>query len=210
MRSTMSSHASRSGRTRRVVLGLVLLGLLAGSLLPIAGPVPALAQEPPTRGGRVLDSLIWEPDSLDPARANLLVSQYVLGLLYDRLVYIDQTGRPRRGSPSRGRSTRTAGRSPSSSARGSRSPTGRRWTPRPCATRWTATSKISKRNADLGPVQKIEVVGGGGSVRLTFERPFAALFTALDISYLGIVSKARWRRPVRSSGGGRSAPAPTP
>ena len=74
--------------------------------VPRAGPVrrpappdgragPALGQEPPTKGGRVLDSPLSEPDSLDPARANLLVSQYVLGLLYDRLVYIDQTGRPR-------------------------------------------------------------------------------------------------------------------
>ena len=26
-------------------------------------------------------------------------------------------------------------------------------------------------------------------MRLTYERPFAALFTALDVSYLGIVSK---------------------
>ena len=65
--------------------------------------------------------------------------------------------------------------------------------------------KMSKRNADLGPVQKIEVVGGS-SVRLTFQRPFAALFTALDSSYLGIVSKAAaekagdelGRRPVGS------------
>ena len=190
MRSMMPSHALRSGRTRRVALGLVLLGLLAGLLLPIAGPGPALAQEPPTRGGRVLDSLISEPDSLDPARANLLVSHYVLGLLYDRLVYIDQTGRPRPwlaeswSVDKDGREVTFVIRKGVTFTDGTLLDAE--------AVRYSLDRylKLSKRNADLGPVQKIEVVGGGGSVRLTFERPFAALFTALDISYLGIVSKA--------------------
>ena len=49
MRSTMFPHASHSGRTRGVALGFVLLGLLAASLLPIAGPGPAGAQETPSR-----------------------------------------------------------------------------------------------------------------------------------------------------------------
>ena len=72
---------------------------------------PAAGQETPTPGGRVLDSLISEPDSLDPARANLLVSQYVLGLVYDRLVYASApTAGPSPGSPSRGRWTGTGGR----------------------------------------------------------------------------------------------------
>jgi len=88
-------QASRAGRPRAAALALVLLGLAVVVLLAGPRPAPVLAQEPPARGGRVLDSLISEPDSLDPARANLLVSQYVLGLLYDRLVYIDQGGRPR-------------------------------------------------------------------------------------------------------------------
>ena len=163
MRSTMLPHASRSGRTRRVALGLVLalLGLLAGSLLPIAGPGPALAQEPPTRGGRVLDSLISEPDSLDPARANLLVSQYVLGLLYDRLVYIDQTGRPRPWL-AESWSVDKDGREVTFVIR--KGVTFTDGTPLDAeAVRYSLDRylKLSKRNADLGPVQKIEVVGGG-------------------------------------------------
>jgi peptide/nickel transport system substrate-binding protein len=195
--------ASRSGRPRVAPVLLLLLGLLAGSLL--SGLPSALAQEP-TRGGRVLDSLISEPDSLDPARANLLVSQYVLGLLYDRLVYIDQSGRPRPWL-AESWTVDKDGREVTFVIR--KGVTFTDGTPLDAeAVRYSLARylKISKRNADLGPLQKIEVVGNGGSVRLTFERPFAALFTALDVSYLGIVSKAAaekagdelGRRPVGS------------
>jgi peptide/nickel transport system substrate-binding protein len=151
------------------------------------GGGPALAQEPPTKGGRVLDSLISEPDSLDPARANLLVSQYGLGLLYDRLVYIDQTGRPRPWL-AESWSVDKDGKEVTFVIR--KGVTFTDGTPLDAeAVRYSLDRylKISKRNADLGPVQKIEAVGN--SVRLTYERPFAALFTALDFSYLGIVSK---------------------
>jgi peptide/nickel transport system substrate-binding protein len=200
----VSRSASRPWSIRRIALGLVLLGLAAGSIL--AAPAPGLAQEPPTRGGRVLDSLISEPDSLDPARANLLVSQYVLGLLYDRLVYIDQSGRPRPWL-AESWSVDKDGREVTFVIR--KGVTFTDGTPLDAeAVRYSLERyhKTSKRNADLGPLQKIEVVGGGGSVRLTFERPFAALFTSLDFSYLGIVSKAAvekageefGRRPVGS------------
>lgn len=192
-------------RMRRGARGLIALAALAGLGTLVACPAPAVAQETPVRGGRVLDSLISEPDSLDPARANLLVSQYVLGLLYDRLVYIDPTGRPRPWLAEswtvdkEGREVTFAIRKGTSFTDG---------TPVDAeAVRYSLERylKLSKRNADLGPVQKIEVVGGG-SVRLTFARPFAALFTALDSSYLGIVSKAAaeragdefGRRPVGS------------
>jgi peptide/nickel transport system substrate-binding protein len=153
----------------------------------------------------VLDSLISEPDSLDPARANLLVSQYVLGLLYDRLVYIDQTGRPRPWL-AESWSVDKDGREVTFVIR--KGVTFTDGTPVDAeAVRYSLDRylKLSKRNADLGPVQKIEVVGGG-SVRLTYERPFAALFSALDFSYVGIVSKVAaekageefGRRPVGS------------
>ena len=205
MESMMSGNASRPWSIGRIALGLVLLGLVAGPIL--AGPTPTLAQEPPARGGRVLDSLISEPDSLDPARANLLVSQYVLGLLYDRLVYIDQGGRPRPwlaeswSVDKDGREVTFVIRKGVTFADG---------TPLDAeAVRYSLDRylKISKRNADLGPIQKIEVVGGGNSVRLTYERPFAALFTSLDFSYLGIVSKTAvekagdefGRRPIGSA-----------
>jgi peptide/nickel transport system substrate-binding protein len=183
------SPSSRRGRARSIAIGILGWGLAAGLWL-LAGGGPALAQEPPTKGGRVLDSLISEPDSLDPARANLLVSQYVLGLLYDRLVYIDQTGRPRPwlaeswSFDKDGREVTFVIRKGITFTDG---------TPVDAeAVRYSLDRylKLSKRNADLGPVQKIEVVGNGSGVRLTFERPFAALFTALDFSYLGIVSKA--------------------
>jgi peptide/nickel transport system substrate-binding protein len=197
-------NASRPWSIGRIALGLVLLGLVAGPVL--AAPAPALAQEPPTRGGRVLDSLISEPDSLDPARANLLVSQYVLGLLYDRLVYIDQTGRPRPWL-AESWSVDKDGREVTFVIR--KGVTFTDGTPLDAeAVRYSLDRfrKISKRTADLGPLQKIEVVGNGGSVRLTYERPFAALFTTLDFSYLGIVSKSAvekageefGRRPVGS------------
>ena len=180
------SHTARSRRLRLLTIGFLGLGLLAGLLL-LSGGRPALGQEPPTKGGRVLDSLISEPDSLDPARANLLVSQYVLGLVYDRLVYIDQTGRPRPwlaeswSVDKDGKEVTFVIRKGVSFTDG---------TPLDAeAVRYSLDRylKISKRNADLGPIQKIEAVGN--SVRLTYERPFAALFTALDFSYLGIVSK---------------------
>jgi peptide/nickel transport system substrate-binding protein len=199
-------NASRPGLIRRIALGLVLIGLIGGPMLSISAPAPALAQEPPARGGRVLDSLISEPDSLDPARANLLVSQYVLGLLYDRLVYIDQSGRPKPwlaeswSVDKDGQEVTFVIRKGVSFTDG---------TPLDAeAVRYSLDRylKISKRNADLGPVQKIEVVGGGAAVRLTYQKPFAALFTSLDTSYLGIVSKAAaekagdelGRRPVGS------------
>ena len=200
----MESSASRRWSLRSIAFGLSLLGLVSGPLS--SGPAPVSAQEPPTRGGRVLDSLISEPDSLDPARANLLVSQYVLGLLYDRLVYIDQTGRPRPWL-AESWSVDKDGREVTFVIR--KGVTFTDGTPVDAeAVRYSLDRylKISKRNADLGPLQKIEVVGNGGSVRLTYERPFAALFSALDFSYLGIVSKTAvekageefGRRPVGS------------
>jgi peptide/nickel transport system substrate-binding protein len=205
MRSLVTSNASRAGRPGAAALALILLGLVVGALLAAAGPAPVLAQEPPARGGRVLDSLISEPDSLDPARANLLVSQYVLGLLYDRLVYIDQSGRPRPWLAESWTVDKDGKEVTFVIRKGATFTDG---TPVDAeAVRYSLDRylKLSKRNADLGPVQKIEVVGGG-SVRLTFERPFAALFTSLDFSYLGIVSKAAaekagdefGRRPVGS------------
>ena len=206
MDSMALSRASRPWPIRPIAHRLLGLSLVAGLLLLIGGPEPARGQEPPTKGGRVLDSLISEPDSLDPARANLLVSQYVLGLLYDRLVYIDQTGRPRPwlaeswSVDKDGKEVTFVIRKGLAFADG---------TPVDAeAVRYSLDRylKISKRNADLGPVQKIEVVGNGSGVRLTYERPFAALFTALDFSYLGIVSKTAvekagdefGRRPVGS------------
>jgi peptide/nickel transport system substrate-binding protein len=205
MRSMVTCNALRAGRPRAAALALILLGLVVGALLAAPGPAPVLAQEPPARGGRVLDSLISEPDSLDPARANLLVSQYVLGLLYDRLVYIDQSGRPRPWLAESWTVDKDGKEVTFVIRKGVTFTDG---TPVDAeAVRYSLDRylKLSKRNADLGPVQKIEVVGGG-SVRLTFERPFAALFTSLDFSYLGIVSKAAaekagdefGRRPVGS------------
>jgi peptide/nickel transport system substrate-binding protein len=198
------SRFVRPERTPAAAL-LILLALLAGAVLPGTGPAPAMAQEPPARGGRVLDSLISEPDSLDPARANLLVSQYVLGLLYDRLVYLDQTGRPK---PWLAESWTIGKDGKEVTFVIRKGVTFTDGTPVDAeSVRYSLDRflKLSKRKADLGPVQKVEVVGGG-SVRLTFERPFAALFTALDSSYLGIVSKAAaekageelGRRPVGS------------
>ena len=206
MESMARWHASYPGLIRLAAVGLALVALIAGPMLPVSGPAPALAQEPPSRGGRVLDSLISEPDTLDPARANLLVSQYVLGLLYDRLVYIDQSGRPKPwlaeswSVDKDGQEVTFVIRKGVSFTDG---------TPLDAeAVRYSLDRflKLSKRNADLGPVQKIEVVGGGAAVRLTYQRPFAALFTSLDTSYLGIVSKAAaekagdelGRRPVGS------------
>ena len=166
---------------------------------------PAAGQDTPTPGGRVLDSLISEPDSLDPARANILVSQYVLGLLYDRLVYIGPDGRPKPwlaeswSVDKDGREVTFVIRKGVSFTDG---------TPVDAeAVRYSLDRflKISKRKADLGPTEKVEVAGGN-AVKLSFGRPFAALFTALDSSYLGIVSKAAAekegeslaRRPVGS------------
>jgi peptide/nickel transport system substrate-binding protein len=205
MRSLVTCNALRAGRPGAAALALILLGLVVGALLAAPGPAPVLAQEPPARGGRVLDSLISEPDSLDPARANLLVSHYVLGLLYDRLVYIDQSGRPRPWLAESWTVDKDGKEVTFAIRKGVTFTDG---TPVDAeAVRYSLDRylKLSKRNADLGPVQKIEVVGGG-SVRLTFERAFAALFTSLDISYLGIVSKAAaekagdefGRRPVGS------------
>jgi peptide/nickel transport system substrate-binding protein len=178
-------------------LGIALAGLLAAA--------PGAAQETPTRGGRVLDSLISEPDSLDPARANLLVSQYVLGLLYDRLVYIGADGRPKPWL-AESWSVDRDGREVTFQIR--KGVTFTDGTPLDAeAVRYSLDRhlKLSKRKNDLGPLEKIEVVGGT-AVRLTFARAFAPLFTSLDSSYLGIVSKAAaekageefGRRPVGS------------
>lgn len=47
-----------------------------------------------TAGGHLLDSLLSEPDSLDPHQGTLLVTTYVLNLLYDRLVFLGEDGSP--------------------------------------------------------------------------------------------------------------------
>lgn len=150
---------------------------------------PAAAEETPQRGGRVLDSLISEPDSLDPARATLLVSSYVLGLLYDRLVYIGPDGKPKPWL-AESWSVDKGGREITFTIRkGIRFTDG---TPVDAeAVRYSLDRflKLSKRKADLGPLEKVETVAPD-KVRLTFATPFAAIFVALDSSYLGIVSKA--------------------
>jgi peptide/nickel transport system substrate-binding protein len=182
----------------------VRVGLLA-ALAWVAAAGPAAAQETPTAGGRVLDSLISEPDSLDPARANLLVSQYVLGLLYDRLVYIGPDGRPKPWLAESWSVDRDGREVTFQIRKGVLFTDG---TPVDAeAVRYSLDRflKVSKRKSDLGPLEKVEAVGGTG-VRLTFASAFAALFTALDSSYLGIVSKAAaekageefGRRPVGS------------
>ena len=186
---------------RRKRWGCGVLGVAVGLWLAL----PVGAQEAPMRGGRVLDSLISEPDSLDPARATLLVSQYVLGLLYDRLVYIGQDGRPR---PWLAESWRVdkGGREVTFVLR--RGLTFTDGTPLDAeAVRYSLDRyfKISKRRADLASLEKVEAVAPD-SVRLTFARPLAAIFVSLDSSYLGIVSKAAaekegeafGRRPVGS------------
>jgi peptide/nickel transport system substrate-binding protein len=179
------------------------LGWLALACLLVTAP--ATAQETPTPGGRVLDSLISEPDSLDPARANLLVSQYVLGLLYDRLVHIGPDGRPK---PWLAESWTIGGEGREVTFRIRRGVSFTDGTPVDAeAVRYSLDRylRLSKRKGDLGPLQKVELAPPDG-VRLTFGRPFAALFTALDSSYLGIVSRAAaekagdefGRRPVGS------------
>src|SRR5262249_12080058 len=75
--------------TTRWIASLLALVAALGLAAPAAG------QETPAPGGRGLDSPIPAPGSMGPARANMLVSQYVLGLLYDRLVYIGGDGRPK-------------------------------------------------------------------------------------------------------------------
>ncbi len=188
----MKGHKSRS---------LAAIGLAAALLW--AAPVPA--QETPTRGGRVLDSLISEPDSLDPARASILVSQYVLGLLYDRLVYIGADGKPKPWLAESwtiekdGREITFVIRS------GVKFTDGTPLDAEAVAYSLERFVKLSKRKADLGPFEKAEVLDPR-RVRLTFSRPFAPVFVALDSSYLGIVSKAAaeregdafGRRPVGS------------
>jgi peptide/nickel transport system substrate-binding protein len=180
------------------------LGTLA-ALAWLVAAAPAAGQETPTPGGRVLDSLISEPDSLDPARANLLVSQYVLGLLYDRLVYIGADGRPKPWL-AESWTVDKDGREVTFHIR--KGVTFTDGTPVDAeAVRYSLDRfmKLSKQKSNLGPLEKVEVVGGT-AVRLTFGRAFAPLFTALDSSYLGIVSKAAaekggeefGRRPVGS------------
>ncbi len=163
------------------------------------------AQETPRQGGRVLDSLISEPDSLDPARATLLVSQYVLGLLYDRLVYIGQDGKPKPWLAESWKVDKGGREITFTLRRGVMFTDG---TPVDAeAVRYSLERfvKLSKRKSDIGPLEKVEATGPH-TVRLTFGRPFAPVFVALDSSYFGIVSKAAAekegdafaRRPVGS------------
>lgn len=169
----------------RLTRPLAWLAALAAALVLAA---PAAAQETPQRGGRVLDSLISEPDSLDPARATLLVSQYVLGLVYDRLVYIGPDGKPRPWL-AESWTVDKGGREVTFTIRKGVSFTD--GTPVDAeSVRYSLDRflKLSKRKADVGPLEKVDTVGTD-KVRLTFGKPFAAIFVALDSSYLGIVSK---------------------
>ncbi len=167
---------------RRIWLGAALAAAMLWT-------TPAAAQETPQRGGRVLDSLISEPDSLDPARATLLVSQHVLGLVYDRLVYIGADGKPKPWL-AESWSVGQGGREVTFVIRKGVGFTD--GTPVDAeAVRYSLDRflKLSKRKADMGPLEKVEVAGPQ-SVKLTFAKPFAAIFVALDSSYLGIASKA--------------------
>ena len=87
----------------------------------------------------------------------------MLGLLYDRLVYIDQTGRPRPWL-AESWSVDKDGREVTFVIR--KGVTFTDGTPLDAeAVRYSLDRylKISKRNADLGPVQKIEVVGAAAA-----------------------------------------------
>jgi peptide/nickel transport system substrate-binding protein len=164
-----------------------LAALLAAVVLA-AGAAPVAAQETPQRGGRVLDSLISEPDSLDPARATLLVSSYVLGLVYDRLVYIGPDGKPKPWL-AESWSVDKGGREVTFTIRkGVRFTDGTPVDAESVRYSLDRFLKLSKRKADVGPLEKVEVVAPD-RVRLTFGKPFAAIFVALDSSYLGIVSR---------------------
>lgn len=86
--------------SRRGLLKVTAAGAAAAASASVSHPAHVLAarQEEGTpaavSGGRLLDSLISEPDSLDPHQGTLLVSTYVLNLLYDRLVFLSEDGSP--------------------------------------------------------------------------------------------------------------------
>ena len=84
--------------TRRALLGAAA-GTLASAALASdwRSPFSQTAQaQTIQRGGVLLDSLLSEPESLDPQKSTLLVSSYVENFLYDRLVYWapDHTPKP--------------------------------------------------------------------------------------------------------------------
>jgi ABC-type transport system substrate-binding protein len=90
---------------------------------------PAGAQQP-VRGGELRFGLRTEPDNLDPAVTPWAVSHRVMMHVYDTLVWQDPSDlgfKP--GSPSPGRSRRTASATRSSSGAGSSSTTAPRSTP---------------------------------------------------------------------------------
>ncbi len=201
------SRAASSPAGGRSVMRLYkqwLCGLALAVLLGAWVGVP-LAQEKPVPGGRVLDSLISEPDSLDPARAMALVSLNTLGLVYDRLIYLGADGKPKPWLAESWAMDK-GGREVTFTIRG-----GVKFTDGTAvdaeAVRYSLDRflKLSKRKSDMGPLEKVEAVAPN-KVRLTFGKPFAALWASLDSSFLGIVSKtaaekegeAFGRKPVGS------------
>jgi peptide/nickel transport system substrate-binding protein len=153
----------------------------------VAGAAPA--QEKPAAGGRILDSLISEPDSLDPARAMALVSLNTLGLVYDRLIYLGADGKPKPWLAESWTMDKGGREVTFAIRQGVKFSDGTAVDAEAVRYSLDRFLKLSRRKADMGPLEKVEVAGPN-RVRLTFGKPFAALWASLDSSFLGIVSKA--------------------
>lgn len=144
------------------------------------------------RGGRLLDSLLSEPESLDPHKATLLVSTYVLNLVYDRLVYLDAARKPR---PWLAQSWTVA--------EGGRKITfvlhdGIKFTDgtplNAKAVAFTFSRLMSKATASpnarqMGPLEQVEALNDR-TVTFTWSKPYAPAFVMLAGSQMGIVSPA--------------------
>lgn len=144
------------------------------------------------RGGRLLDSLLSEPESLDPHKATLLVSTYVLNLVYDRLVYLDAARKPR---PWLAESWTVAdgGRKITFVLRdGLKFTDGTPLNAKAVA--FTFSRLMSKATASpnarqMGPLDKVEAINDR-TVAFMWSKPYAPAFVMLSGSQMGIVSPA--------------------
>ena len=143
-------------------------------------------------GGRLLDSLLSEPDSLDPHKGTLLVTTYVLNLLYDRLVFLDENGTPQ---PWLAESWTTSDDGTRATFKLRQGVSFHDGTPLNAqAVKFTFDRLIDPATASpnaqqIGPLASTQVIDDA-TVELVWSRPYAPAMVMLAGSQMGIVSPA--------------------
>lgn len=174
------------------LVALALLVVISGCSGKTTAPSAAGDSASRQLGGMLNVSISADPGTLDPHKATLITAIEVMAPIYDRLVYIDEQGAPQPWLAQSWNVSQDGKEITFNLRQGVKFHDGTDFNAE--AVKFTLDRAMdpklnSRARTSIPDLERTDVVDAY-TVKLTFKKPFASVFTMLDHSFFSIVSPA--------------------